>query len=241
MNQSPFHRLLLPSALAFSISFTVVTGFLLPNILRVASLRPVDTDTHYRLIDGRQGATSRYVGLAIIVGVVSGLMTFEGLRRWYQYRNSAQIKAEELGLLPLLQETVAEPLPQDVDIPLLSLDPASLPTTTDDKGDLQIARHGVATSLDRGISTVDVPVLTSRHEYQICRIQQPDRGRQWLGLNVGNRYYRFIRTETSREAAMKKANRYQKDGDSALITATQRGYAVWIVEPDLQSPTEASM
>lgn len=232
MNQSPFHRLLLPSALAFSISFSVVTSFLLPRILHIVSLRPVDTDTHYRLIDGSQRATSRYVGLAIIAGAISGLMTFEGLRRWYQYRNAAHVKAEELGLLSFLQEPASDSLPQELDIPLLSPDPTSLLMAHRDDGYQQIVLPRVTPSQERGISTVNIPVLTSRHHYQICRIQQPDLGRQWLGLTVGDRSYRFVRTETTREAAMKKANRYQKDGQSAMITATQRGYAVWIMEHD---------
>ena len=46
----------------------------------------------------------RQVGLALMISTSAGMLTAEGLRRWYAFRDLGQTKAKQLGLEEFLRE-----------------------------------------------------------------------------------------------------------------------------------------
>lgn len=119
MNRSPFTSLVLPAILSATTVFTVLTLAFAPRIIGAASIRSLRTEnTEERLqLTGENRTTAiHYVGIAIILGVGTGVTTFELIRKWHSFHDSALMKAEELGLLQNLQEPQHSPigvLPED--------------------------------------------------------------------------------------------------------------------------------
>ncbi len=109
MSRSPVRRILLPAAIvSTSIFALMMIGFTL--------LRSLETSAHDRAANSANQTADwilpaeydiyriRQVGMALIVSVAAGLVTVEGLRRWYAFRESAATKAKQLGLEEFLQD-----------------------------------------------------------------------------------------------------------------------------------------
>ncbi len=110
MSRSPIRRILLPAAIVSTSIFALM-------MMGVTCLRSLETMAQDRstysaqqtvnwvLPTERDNHRIRQAGIALIVSVGGGLLTVEGLRRWYAFRQSAQTRSKQLGLEEFFQET----------------------------------------------------------------------------------------------------------------------------------------
>jgi hypothetical protein len=71
------------------------------------------------------------------------------------------------------------------------------------------------------------PILTSREQYQTCRIYITDASECLLAILFEGQYYRFVKVATDREQALNIAARLDKRGEHTIITSTDGRHAVW--------------
>jgi hypothetical protein len=118
MKQSPITKLLLPSVLMSSLCFAglmIICSQLRSNeaipILRSPSEYRLESDkARFVLPPEYANWRVRQVGFVIMVSVSVGILTVEGLRRWYGFQNSGAIKAKELGLEDFLLDDSVKPM-----------------------------------------------------------------------------------------------------------------------------------
>ena len=109
MSRSPLSQILLPAAIvSASIFALMMAGFTIlrsPDTIAYERENLANQSKEWILPSERDNYRIRQVGMALIVSVGTGLLTVEGLRRWYAFHGSAQNKAKRLGLEEFLQET----------------------------------------------------------------------------------------------------------------------------------------
>lgn len=75
-------------------------------------------------------------------------------------------------------------------------------------------------------------ILESREQYQTCRIYVPHVQQHQFAILVEGQYYSFVRTATTRSAALKFATAITQRGQQSVITRTKSDYIVWAWEPE---------
>ena len=76
------------------------------------------------------------------------------------------------------------------------------------------------------------PILASREQYETCRIYRSDAPERLFAILFDGEHYRFVKTATDREQALKIANRLDQRGEPAVITHDEERYTVWALESD---------
>lgn len=73
-------------------------------------------------------------------------------------------------------------------------------------------------------------VLKSPSEYRRCQIWVPDLTDPLAAINVGDKYYSLLKVVPDEQKAVELAERLVKRGDNVVLTATAKGYAIWVWE-----------
>lgn len=93
-------------------------------------------------------------------------------------------------------------------------------------------------------------ILESRTQYQPCHIRVPDLDDRIVAIRVDSQFYSLLKLVKERQQAVEIANRLASRGEAVIITATVKGDAIWVLEPEayldlptstpLAAPTQAS-
>ncbi|WP_199296218.1 hypothetical protein [Trichocoleus sp. FACHB-591] len=81
-------------------------------------------------------------------------------------------------------------------------------------------------------TTVNPPprILESRTQYQPCHIRVPDLDARVAAIRVNGKFYSLLKLVKERQQALEIANRLANKGEEAVITATIKGDAIWVLE-----------
>ncbi|MBD2022564.1 hypothetical protein H6F43_20490 [Leptolyngbya sp. FACHB-36] len=159
MPSSPFKALVLPAVLVSGTVFAVLMLILVDRKPVSSTLDPLTVTGDESLLPGdRQYLVVRQVGFAVLISAGAGIATAEVLRKARSFHNSAEAKAEALGLTPLLSEVPPESLEHEQEmsfetpLPELPVE-ASLPTMPD------IEREAIAEAIDEPRQGADSSLL----------------------------------------------------------------------------------
>jgi len=75
----------------------------------------------------------------------------------------------------------------------------------------------------------NTPLLTSRRQYQTCRIELPD-GDRCAAIVYQNQYYSFFRTMPDRVRTVALVKKLEQRQNQCLVTKTPKGYGIWALE-----------
>ncbi len=70
-------------------------------------------------------------------------------------------------------------------------------------------------------------ILTSRSEYQTCRIELPHLKRRLLTIQVNGEYYSFLRMEPTQQQILEVLARLGARLPETLVTKTEKSYVIW--------------
>ncbi|MGF1567373.1 MAG: hypothetical protein ACFCVD_04780 [Nodosilinea sp.] len=248
MTTSPFRGIVLPALLASSAGFALLTWpMTFPNATSLSTRLPTPVSRWIMAspkIDQHEEFSIRYVGVAILSSVVIGIGTAETMR-------SRQFRAQRRQTLLQTALTTVEPLnqnqlspwsdPEDLGMPY----PLSLGETSSLDGAAADPAQGLPLDWvallqsppdadSQRLSTASVkPPLTVLESYRPCRIQAVD-GQRYLAIQVGGDYYRFYRRRPSLDKAQSLVNQLQRWGSVVTITHDDKGYGIWVHQPDAQ-------
>lgn len=77
-------------------------------------------------------------------------------------------------------------------------------------------------------------ISTSREQYQTCRVRVPHLERRIFAVLVRGEYYGLFRSGITQEKALEIVTKLIHRGDQPVITQTEKGYAVWVWQPEAQ-------
>ncbi len=77
-----------------------------------------------------------------------------------------------------------------------------------------------------------VRLLSSRDQYATCHISLPGETQRLSAIAVGGRFYSFFRSCGEASKAIGLTLKLTGRGNEVAITPTNRGYALWVFEPD---------
>jgi hypothetical protein len=80
-----------------------------------------------------------------------------------------------------------------------------------------------------------VQILRSERFYQSCKIQVPDLDKPLTGITYNQQVYSLLRIVRDEAQATELAEKLERKGNKALITASAYGYSVWVLEPEGRS------
>lgn len=80
--------------------------------------------------------------------------------------------------------------------------------------------------------TVPCRILTSSTQYRLCQIRVPDLDQDLSAIESDNSYYSLFRLVETIEQALPLIDKLSDRGDQFVITKTQVGYSLWILEAD---------
>ncbi len=98
-------------------------------------------------------------------------------------------------------------------------------------GTPEVNQESTVHSLDVAASKI----LESRTQYQRCRIQVPHLKQRLLAILFEGQYYSFFRTETTKEKVLEIINKLSHKIQKYVITKTEKGYFVWVWQPEASS------
>ncbi len=75
-------------------------------------------------------------------------------------------------------------------------------------------------------------ILHDDWEYESCMILVPDIAQSLEAISTSGKYYSLLGVVKDREAAIELADRLTQKGSETLITLSDRGFSVWVLEPD---------
>lgn len=75
-------------------------------------------------------------------------------------------------------------------------------------------------------------ILTSPDQYQPCLIRVPDLDEQLQAILTDGKYYGLFKPVENRQQALEIAARLGRRGDDTIITKTEQGENVWVLEPE---------
>lgn len=75
--------------------------------------------------------------------------------------------------------------------------------------------------------SVKTKILTSRSEYQTCRIELPHLKRRLLTIQVNGEYYSFLRIEPTQQQILEVLARLGARLPETLVTKTEKSYVIW--------------
>lgn len=78
-------------------------------------------------------------------------------------------------------------------------------------------------------------ILESQHLYQTCRIKVPHLKQRLLAILFDGQYYSFLRAEETREKVLEIIAKLDPRVQKTVITKTEKGYMVWVLEPKVSS------
>jgi hypothetical protein len=118
MTRSPVKKILLPAVLVsigiFALMMTMFSALRSPEPPPRQRLQDLDEPTEEWILPAeRDNHRIRQVGMAFILSVSAGMVAVEGLRRWYAFHESGQIKVRQLGLEDFLLEEHAQSEEED--------------------------------------------------------------------------------------------------------------------------------
>ncbi|MGK7904310.1 MAG: hypothetical protein AB4352_23445 [Hormoscilla sp.] len=73
-------------------------------------------------------------------------------------------------------------------------------------------------------------ILKSPSEYRRCQVWVPDLTDPLAAINVGDKYYSLLKVVPDEQKAVELAEKLVKRGDSVMLTAIPKGYAIWVWE-----------
>ncbi|MBW4468894.1 MAG: hypothetical protein KME45_00635 [Stenomitos rutilans HA7619-LM2] len=146
----------------------------------------------------------------------------------------------------LHQQAVAVMAPDRADgleqpeLPLFLFQPSAVPLQSEDVNWFQPFLPDVApldSVPDSPLETIDEQstasrLLSSREQYQTCRIASPNASERVLAILFDEQYYRFVKLTSDRTQALRIAQRVDQRGEATVITAMGDRYAIWSLEPE---------
>lgn len=75
--------------------------------------------------------------------------------------------------------------------------------------------------------SAQITILTSRSEYQTCRIELPHLKRRLLTIQVNGEYYSFLRMEPTQQQILEVLARLGARLPETLVTKTEKSYVIW--------------
>ena len=76
-------------------------------------------------------------------------------------------------------------------------------------------------------------ILSSREQYQICRLEMPHLKRRLFAVLVNGEYYSFLRSEKTQDNLRATMNKLSHRVGKTVITKTEKGYTIWVWEPEV--------
>lgn len=74
--------------------------------------------------------------------------------------------------------------------------------------------------------------IADRQFYQPCHIQVPDVAAPFPAIQLGERYYSFLKGLADPRKALGILIKLMYQGDEMVLAITPKGYALWVWEPD---------
>lgn len=93
-----------------------------------------------------------------------------------------------------------------------------------------LSSSGVLPSARR--PTIVVQILESPEQYKTCRVRLPYLEHRQFAVVYNDQYYCLVRRVENKEKALKTVNQLVEKGEQAIISQLNRGFAVWMLEPD---------
>jgi hypothetical protein len=81
----------------------------------------------------------------------------------------------------------------------------------------------------------EIQILRSERMYKSCKIRVPDLDKPLTGLIYEQKLYSLLRIVRDESQATELAEKLERKGNLALITASAYGYSVWVLEPEGRS------
>ncbi|MBD2092797.1 hypothetical protein H6F67_23385 [Microcoleus sp. FACHB-1515] len=75
-------------------------------------------------------------------------------------------------------------------------------------------------------------ILSDTAQYRLCQIRVPDLDQNLSAIEFENRYYSLFRLTENSEQALPIVDKLSDRGDQIIITETQAGYSLWILEAE---------
>lgn len=77
-------------------------------------------------------------------------------------------------------------------------------------------------------------ILASRSQYQTCHIRVPDLDKRLAAIFFDCHYYSLFKVVDEVQQALQIVRRLSYRGEETVITKTEKGYGLWILEPEAQ-------
>ena len=97
--------------------------------------------------------------------------------------------------------------------------------------DLQYSGERVSSQPENSPDIDDGTVMIFPGQYQCCRVQVPDLSEQQDAINFNQRFYRLLGSSVSKGQALAAVKQLCQEQQTAILTHTNRGYAVWVLAP----------
>ncbi|HBE21740.1 MAG TPA: TetR family transcriptional regulator [Cyanobacteria bacterium UBA11149] len=75
--------------------------------------------------------------------------------------------------------------------------------------------------------TANIKILTSRSEYQTCRLELPHLKQRLLTIQVDDEYYSFLRMESTHQGILEILARLKDRFPHTLVTKTEKAFVIW--------------
>ena len=263
MNASPFRNVILPALMTASTSFAVLTTPAVSHQVTqlAASLPPtVGSWLAPNLGHANKDVSIRYVGFAILVGVLTGAGTVEVMRSRQARRQRRQSLLQTMAEAshqgqPTWADTVAQvegrlgPTPAPASMVAATALPGWIPmaewaTAEPSPGPAAAAPDAKpeASGLDWGAllqlpvqsppaAVTPPPAVTSAPALATHRIRLGADQPCLLAIQVEGEYYSFHRQCPTAQKAETLAAQLQQRGQATVITADDRGHTLWVHQP----------
>jgi hypothetical protein len=145
--------------------------------------------------------------------------------------------AAELGFPPLVFPEISQAVASDtpkIAIATLS-DKLNLSQPQDTQSVQQDKEQVSSVSSVQALDLTLSKVLESRTLYQTCRIKVPHLERRLFAILVEGQYYSLSRAEETKEHVLEIMARLGDKLEKSVITKTEKGYAIWDLEPEVSS------
>jgi hypothetical protein len=179
--------------------------------------------------------TIRYIGVAMVLSVITGISTIE-VQRNRQVNRTLSVSEY---LAELDQPEVVEPFSDSA--PLfdaefaVEMESAEMSTLlATESGLIDDAQNETRLSADSA-SPQPVPELIGEHqEYSTCRIWVQHLHRRLFAIQIEGQFYSFFRLLPTLESARQTAFQLSADLTQTVITPVEQEFAVWIWQPEAE-------
>lgn len=196
--------------------------------------------------------TIRYIGGSLVMSVGAGLVTVELLRRLHASRRLKPSMANSLQLISssdlAMQEAdssdwFAEAAAFNMDafngVEMMPSSPAPVALQLVGGTATGVATEAVATEAiaTEAITTDTVellpcPWITNEQSYEICRVRVPNRSQRLFAILWQGEFYSYFKTLETEEQALEVVKKLSRRDNRAVVTPTDRGYEVWLWQPE---------